>query len=50
VIIKLFKLAVRVVQYKDRVRLHPPSSCPVKALLQHVTERRFSAPPWAAPA
>lgn len=50
VIIRLFKLAVRVVQYKDRVRLHLPSSCPVKALLQHVTEKLFSAPPWAAPA
>ena len=50
VIIKLFKLAVRVVQYKDRVRLHLPSSCPVKALLQHVTEKLFSAPPWPAPA
>ena len=50
VIIKLFKLAVRVVQYKDRVRLHLPSSCPVKALLLHVTEKLFGAPPWAAPA
>ena len=50
VIIKLFKLAVRVVQYKDRVRLHLPSSCPVKAWWQHVTENRFAAPPWAAPA
>lgn len=49
VIIKLFKLAVRVVQYKDRVRLHLPSSCPVKALLQHVTEQLFRAPPWPAP-
>ena len=49
VIIKLFKLAVRVVQYKDRVRLHLPSSCP-ETLLQHVTERLFNAPPQAAPA
>jgi hypothetical protein len=49
-IIKLFKLAVRVVQYKDRVRLHLPSSCPVKTLLQHVTERLFNAQPRAAPA
>ncbi len=39
VIIKLFKIAVRVVQYKDRVRLHLPSSCPLKALLKHVTEQ-----------
>ncbi len=44
VIIKLFKLAVRVVQYKDRVRLHLPSSCPLKALLKHVTEKLFLAP------
>jgi hypothetical protein len=48
VIIKLFKLAVRVVQYKDRVRLHLPSSCPVKALLKHVTEQLFLAPPAIA--
>jgi hypothetical protein len=38
VIVKLFKLAVRVVQYKDRIKLHLPSSCPVKHLLHHVTE------------
>jgi hypothetical protein len=41
---------VRVVQYKDRVRLHLPSSCPLKAQLKHVTEKLFGAPPWAAPA
>jgi hypothetical protein len=33
VILKLFKIAVRVVQYKDRVKLHLPSHCPVKPLL-----------------
>jgi hypothetical protein len=33
VILKLFKSAVRVVQYKDRVKLHLPSRCPVKPLL-----------------
>jgi hypothetical protein len=38
------------VQYKDRVRLHLPSSCPVKTLLHHVTERLFNAQPRAAPA
>ena len=38
VIIKLFKLAVRVIQYKDRIKLHLPSSCPVKHLLHRVTE------------
>ena len=36
VIVKLFKIAVRVVQYKDRVKLHLPSSCPVKALLHRI--------------
>lgn len=41
VILKLFKLAVRVVQYKDRIKLHLPSSCPVKALLYQVTEILF---------
>lgn len=44
VIIKLFKLAVRVVQYKDRVKLHLPSSCPVKALLHTITERLYRLP------
>ena len=38
VILKLFKLAVRVVQYKDRVRLHLPASCPLKGLLHSVAE------------
>jgi hypothetical protein len=32
VIIKLFKIAVRVVQYKDRIRLQLPSNCPVRGL------------------
>tara|TARA_R110002124_G_scaffold98914_2_gene244611 strand:+ start:19781 stop:19966 length:186 start_codon:yes stop_codon:yes gene_type:complete len=41
VIIKLFKLAVRVVQYKDRVKLHLPSRCPVKDLLHTITERLY---------
>jgi hypothetical protein len=44
VIIKLFKLAVRVVQYKDRVKLHLPSSCPVKDLLHTITERLYRLP------
>jgi len=38
IILKLFKLAVRVVQYKDRIKLHLPSACPVKGLLHRVTE------------
>lgn len=48
VILTLFKIAVRVVQYTDRVKLHLPSSCPVKALLHRVTEILFQlqAPLW----
>lgn len=41
VIAKLFKIAVQVRQFKDRVILHLPTSCPVKALLYTVTERLF---------
>ena len=37
VILTLFKVATQVKQYKDRVLLHLPSSCPVKALLHRVT-------------
>ena len=48
VIIKLFKIAVRVVQYTDRVRLHLPSSCPVKALLKQLTEQLLLPPPKPA--
>ena len=36
--LKLFKIAVRVVQYKDRVKLMLPSSCPAFELLKHVTD------------
>ena len=39
VILSLFKIAVRVKQYKDRVLLHLPSACPVKALLAKVCQR-----------
>jgi hypothetical protein len=48
VILKLFKIAVRVVQYKDRVKLHLPSRCPVKDLLHRVTEILFQVrePAW----
>jgi len=45
VILKLFKLAVRVVQYKDRIKLHLPTHCPVKSLLYTVTEILFQARP-----
>ena len=48
VIAKLFKIAVKVVEYKDRVKLHLPSSNPMKALLQRVTEA-FSALPVPKP-
>jgi hypothetical protein len=48
VILNLFKIAVRVVQSKDRIKLRLPSSCPVKALLHQVTEILFQihAPVW----
>ena len=41
VILKLFKIATRVKQYKDRVLLHLPSSCPVKALLAQVCRQLY---------
>lgn len=44
-ILKLFKLAVRVCQYKDRIKLHLPSACPVKDVLYRVTERLYLARP-----
>jgi hypothetical protein len=44
IILKLFKLAVRVVQYKDRIKLSLPSACPVKGLLARVTESLYLAP------
>jgi hypothetical protein len=36
--LKLFKIAVRIVQYKDRIKLMLPSSCPVSELLKRVTD------------
>jgi hypothetical protein len=47
-ILKLFKLAVRVIQFKDRIKLHLPTSCPVKGLLKRVTEllHQVPAPLW----
>lgn len=38
VIMKLFKLAVRVVRYTDRVKLHLPTGCPLQELLHQATE------------
>jgi len=53
VILSLFKIAVRVKQYKDRVLLHLPSACPVKALLAKVCGRlcpnKRAAPMLASP-
>jgi hypothetical protein len=37
VLLTLFKIATHVKQYKDRMLLHLPTSCPVKALLYRVT-------------
>ena len=37
VILTLFKVATQIKQYKDRLLLHLPTSCPVKALLRRVT-------------
>ena len=45
VILKLFKIAVQVKQYKDRVILHLPSACAVKHLLHCLTERLFLSKP-----
>ena len=39
VIFSLFKISVRVKQYKDQVLLHLPTACPVKALLATVCKR-----------
>jgi Transposase DDE domain group 1 len=44
VILKLFKIAVRVVQYKDRVKLQLPSRCPMKALLLDLCARLLLEP------
>jgi DDE family transposase len=40
----LFKVATQVKQYKDRIPLHLPTSCPVKALLHRVTTLLFALP------
>lgn len=44
IILTLFKIATQVKQYKDRLLLHLPSSCPVKALLQRVTTLLCAVP------
>jgi hypothetical protein len=43
-ILTLFKIATQVKQYKDRIRLHLPSSCPVKRLLHRVTALLYLVP------
>jgi hypothetical protein len=43
VILALFKIAVRVKQYKDRVLLQLPSSCPLEGLLAQLCQRLFPA-------
>ncbi|MGN8200639.1 transposase, partial [Salinisphaera sp. RV14] len=47
VIVKLFKIAVRVVRCKDRIKLHLSTGCPVAGLLARVTEilYRVNLPP-----
>jgi len=47
VILTLFTIATQVKQYKDRLLLHLPSSCPVKALLQRVTTLLCAVPELA---
>ena len=37
VLLTLFTVATQIKQYKDRILLHLPTSCPVKALLHRVT-------------
>jgi hypothetical protein len=50
IIVKLLKLAVRVAQYKDRIKLSLPGAGPVKALLHRVTELLHYVPRPPAPA
>ena len=44
VILTLFKVATQIKQYKDRILLHLPTSCPVKALLHRVTTLLCAVP------
>jgi hypothetical protein len=43
-ILTLFKVATQIQQYKDRILLHLPTSCPVKALLSRVTALLSAVP------
>jgi Transposase DDE domain group 1 len=44
VILTLVKVATQIKQYKDRILLHLPTSCPVKALLRRVTTLLTAVP------
>jgi Transposase DDE domain group 1 len=44
IILTLFKVATQIKQYKDRLLLHLPSSCPIKALLYRVTTLLCAVP------
>ncbi|MDP6466018.1 MAG: hypothetical protein QGH65_19270, partial [SAR324 cluster bacterium] len=44
-LLRRFKLAVCVVEYKDRIKLQPPSQRPVKSLPHRVTEILSRVPP-----
>ena len=43
-ILPLFKVATQIKQYKDRILLHLPSACPVKAFLHRVTALLYLVP------
>ena len=45
VIAKLFKIAVQVRQYKNKIALHLPSACPLKEILKVITERLYLPTP-----
>jgi hypothetical protein len=44
IILKLFKVAVRVIQYKDRIKMQLPTSYPYKHILRRITEILFRVP------
>ena len=44
IILTLFTIATQIKQYKDRILLHLPSSCPVNALLHRVTTLLCAVP------
>jgi hypothetical protein len=42
---QLFKIASKVVRYKDRILLHLPTTCTVQHVLKKVTEILYLVPP-----